>query len=608
MGGVGKTQTAIEYAHRFADEYDVVWWIAAEQAGLISEQFAGLAGELRCAEQGVPVPVLQRAVNMALRERERWLLIFDNAEMPEDLAGWLPGGKGHVLITTRAHGWDDVAVVVEVGVMTRAESVTLLRTRVDGLSEADAARLAEALGDLPLAAAQAARYMADTGMPAGQYSGLLADRAFDMMGLGRPSSYPRSLAAVTQLVFDQLRGANAASAEVARICAFMAQDPVPAEWFTAASARLGPLLRQRSADPVTWRQVLADLGRSALARVDRDGLAMHPLTQAIIRGHLAPEEAEGARDQAEMILLSCDPGDVGTPGNWPGWARLLPHLLALGPAAATRKEVRDMAATAAWYLVRRGDAQAGHALAAHLHTQWRDRLGPDSRSALWAANVLATALRDMGRYADARPVDEEVLSRYRTLKGQDHPNALVAANNLAIDLYHLGDWEAARRLNEDTLARRRRVLGNDHPGTLNSASNLAGTFRALANVKAARDLDDDTLAGPRRVLGNDHPGTLASANNLACDLRGLGDPHGALELDADIWARRRAVLGVNHPETLTSASDLAADLRALGDYAAALELDRDTRARRKRVLGEDHPLTRRSEQEAAQDLRALQAE
>lgn len=606
MGGVGKTQIAIEYSHRFANEYDVVWWIAAEQAGLISEQFAGLAQELGCAEQGVPVPVLQRAVTMALRERERWLLVFDNADQPEDLAGWLPGGKGHVLITTRTHGWDEVAVAVGVDVMTRAESVALLRARVRGLSETDANRLAEAVGDLPLACAQAARYLAETGMSIDQYSGLLADRAFDLMDLGRPSSYPKSLAAVTQLVFDQLCGENAASAEVARICAFLAPDPVPAQWFVTASAGLAPLLRQRSADPVTWRQVLADLGRSTLARVDRDGLAMHPLTQAIIRGQLSPEGADAAREQAETILLSCDPGDAGTPGNWPEWARLLPHLLAVDPAAASRKEVRDMAATAAWYLVRRGDAHAGHALAAHLYEQWRDRLGPDSRSALWAGNILGTALREMGRYADARPVDAEVLDRYGKLKGHDHPNTLVAANNLAIDLYHLKEWEAARLLSKDTLDSRQRVLGEDHPSTLNTASNLAGVFRVLGNADAAQELDTDTLARRRSVLGEDHPDTLASANNLACDLRALGDPRAAFELDAETLTRRRAVLGDNHPDTLTSASDLAADLRALGDYRAALELDRDTWERRRRVLGEDHPHTQGSENDVADDLAALE--
>ena len=110
-----------------------------------------------------------------LRRRDRWLLVFDNAESPEDLAPWLPGGAGHVLITSRARGWAEIAVPVEVDVLARAESVAILRDRVPGLADGDADRVAAALGDLPLAVAQAAGYMAETGMPAGEYAGLLAD-------------------------------------------------------------------------------------------------------------------------------------------------------------------------------------------------------------------------------------------------------------------------------------------------------------------------------------------------------------------------------------------------------------------------------------------------
>jgi hypothetical protein len=103
------------------------------------------------------------------RERERWLLVFDNAEHPEHVAGWLPGGNGHVLITSRAHGWDELAFPVEVDVMDRGESVALLRRRVPGLDDAEASVVAEAVGDLPLAVAQAAGYMAPAGIGAADY-------------------------------------------------------------------------------------------------------------------------------------------------------------------------------------------------------------------------------------------------------------------------------------------------------------------------------------------------------------------------------------------------------------------------------------------------------
>jgi hypothetical protein len=190
MGGVGKTQLAIEYAHRYSQDYDQVLWVNAENVSLIAGQFATLGTTLGCPQPpGTDVAVMRTAVLGELHERD--------AENPEDIAAWLPGGSGHVLITSRGRGWHEVAVQVEVDVLARPESVAILQGRAHGLAANDADSVAAVLGDLPLAVAQAAGYMAETGMPAGEYTVLVAERAAEILDQGRPASYRMSLAAVT---------------------------------------------------------------------------------------------------------------------------------------------------------------------------------------------------------------------------------------------------------------------------------------------------------------------------------------------------------------------------------------------------------------------------
>lgn len=605
MGGVGKSQLAMEYAHRFAGSYDLAWWVASEQPDLIGQQFAGLAIELGCPISEAEPEVWRTAVLHELRKRGNWLIVFDNAEDPEALREWLPAGQGHVLITSRAHAWAELAVPVIVDVFARTESIALLCGRVDDLTHDDADHLAAQLGDLPLAIAQAAGFIAATKTTAGDYLAMLEARPGEVLDKARPVSYVRSLAAMVQVTADQLKRDDPAAAQLADLCAFLAPEPIPEHLFTAAGSELPSLIASRAADPLAWRQTLGHLTSRALVRLDQDGLQMHRLTQAILRHRLEPDQANATRACTERILIASNPGDGNDPATWKEWTRLLPHLLTTDLDSTTNPDLRELACDACFYLVSRGLVSAGLDLTTRLHRSWIQQLGNDDQHTLSSAYYLAWALRHFRRYAEAYALDHDTMTRYERLLGKDHPGTLAATGHLAMDLHGQGKLQAARDLEEDVLSRTRSVLGEHNPATLISIGNLAWYLRDLGELQAARDLDEKCLAQFRRILGEEHPITLTAASNLAADLRAQNKRQAAHDLERDTLAQRRRILGDNDRLTLISARSLARDLHALGQFKAARDLNRDTLARFRRTLGEDHPDTQETASNLAEDECAL---
>jgi tetratricopeptide (TPR) repeat protein len=553
LGGVGKTQLAVEYAYRYAASYDLVWWTRAEDAATIAADLAALADQL-----GLPhrTDRNQREVTSAvLRKLEqitRWLLVFDNAAEPDTMREFLPRlVTGEVIITSRNPAWRGMAEPFAITVLEAEPAVRFLQRRA-GLQDESATReLAAETGYLPLALEQAGAYIEASGIGAAEYLELYRSRRRELWRHeSRPRQYRDTVSMTWAISIDSVKRANPAAMDMLELAACLAPEDIPLQLLRDGSLHLPDPLRTVVADPLLVNDAVALLRRYSLVDSGGGAISVHRLVQAVVSDMTPPERWAGCVSAAAEVVGAAFGGAHSSTDNWRLCDRLLNHALRVAEHAR----------------------QAG--------------IAGELRAAL--SDAVGSYLMERSQFAMAEPLLAAALSIREETMGKVHP--LVADSLTHIGLLHFNraEYGEAESCYRRALEMRHAALGDDHLDVAVAMSNLGRTYTEEGKLTDAESM----LAGALAVADRVAPDVQQTAKVLA-DFSYLRFLQGRCRESESLAERALAVTtkvaGSASPELLYILNSLAMAVEGQGRLVDAEAVHKRAMPIAEATFGDWHP-------------------
>ena len=501
LGGIGKTQLAVEYAYRNRDKYQAIFWTTATTYETLFADFVALAELLDLPEKDAQDQTITvHTVIHWLESHSQWLLIIDNADDLELTRDFLPtGGKGHIILTTRSQETGAVAQALEVPklapddeavlLLHRAKIIPLDASLADASEEnqSDARAIAHLLDGLPLAIDQAGAYIEKMQCSLADYRGRYQQaRASLLKERGRLFSvHPESVTTTFSLSFQKVQQVNPAAADLLRFFAFLSPEAIPIDLCSEGAPELGKLLKHTATNPQRLDEALSILYSYSLVRRDAptNTLYIHRLVQAVLQDEMSMgTQHQWAERTVRAVNRTFPSAEVET---WQRCRQLIPQAI----------------------------------MCMTLIDQWHMSF-PEATRLL---NQAGYYLYEHAQYTEAEPLYQRALAIREKMLGAEHLLTASSLNNLAALYESQGKYEQAEPLYQRALAICEKELGADHPDTATSLNNLARLYHTQGKYEQAEPLFQRALAIREKRLGTDHPNTRIVQENYTDLLQKIKD-------------------------------------------------------------------------------------
>lgn len=619
LGGIGKTQIALEYAYRHALEYSAIFWIRAETPESIISSLWQIAELLQLPErddedQRHAVGAVQRW----LSTHGQWLLIWDNVEDLVLLDHFLPATRqGALLITTRRQALGALAQGVELEPMGQEEGSFFVLRRAKVLKQeatyehmrqfaatesgeyAAAAELVTALEGLPLALDQAGAYIEETGCNlAGylqryhqQHASLLARRG------GPGNIHPQSVSATFHFSIQLVEQERHDAADILRVCALLQAEAIPEELFLEGATYLGPNLESLASDPSQFDLALAILRNLSLVRrhPETGTLSLHRLVQVVLREGMSKQERTIWQRRVIHALNALFPETTSNDSNlvWKRCERLLAHVLAVVSTIEDQEADQELVRVlgkAADYLRERVQYERAESLYEQALRFGELILGAMHPDLAYPLTGLANLYQEQGRFERAEPLYQLALRIREQALGAEHPLVAHPLNGLAVLYAKRGSLEQAEQLFQRALSIWEQALGAMHPLVTYPLNGLAILYKRQGKLEQAEVLYERALSIETRTFGPAHPQVSRLLYNLALLYEEQGKYEQAEPLFQQSLSLGERVWGPEHPNLAHPLNGLAILYQEQGKDAQAELLFQRALHLWEQALGAEHLL------------------